>query len=213
MQPTPVTAVETGGCAAAEPSASYSLVFTASWSPATHPTDYPSAAHFTPLVGLTHDSAFALWSEGGLATPGAQLVAERGDTSVISTEIAAAVTRGAGDASIHGPSLPSPGSLTLTFTAGKAHPLLSVMSMIGPSPDWFVGASAVRLCDAQGWKAALSIDLYPYDAGTRAAESFASPRTPVSPHVPITRLTGAPFTGADGKVAPMGTLGLTRIAL
>ena len=32
----------------------YRVTFEADWSSQTHPVDFPSSAHFSPLVGMTH---------------------------------------------------------------------------------------------------------------------------------------------------------------
>ena len=35
-------------------SARYNLTFNATWSAQTHPTEFPASAHFSGLIGMTH---------------------------------------------------------------------------------------------------------------------------------------------------------------
>ena len=59
--------------------AKYTLTFRVTWTMANHPnTALPSNAHFSPLIGCSHNSDYIMWRRGMLATPGVKLVAERG---------------------------------------------------------------------------------------------------------------------------------------
>ena len=57
----------------------YTLKFIGKWSQQDHPTDFPSGAHFSPLVGASHSTSYHFWRAGELASPGVKLVAERGE--------------------------------------------------------------------------------------------------------------------------------------
>ena len=58
--------------------AKYHLKFDALWSKSTHPTDFPSDPHFSPLIGATHKYTYKFWSEFVRASPGVKEVAEKG---------------------------------------------------------------------------------------------------------------------------------------
>ena len=63
--------------------------------------------------------------------------------------------------------------------------------MIGPSPDWFVGVSALSLLDgSDDWLLSHTVDLFPYDAGTENGEEFSLSNSATSPQGDITRLRG-----------------------
>ena len=47
---------------------------------APHPLDFPSSAHFSPLIGATHTAEVGFWREGGAASDGIIDMAERGLT-------------------------------------------------------------------------------------------------------------------------------------
>ncbi len=56
------------------------------------------------------------------------------------------------------------------------YPLASFITMIAPSPDWFVGVHDFNLCDTTTgkWKESRTRDLPPYDAGTDSGPRFES---------------------------------------
>ena len=53
-----------------DPLAEYAVRFDSTWSDASHPAlDFPNTAHFSGLVGGTHDNSVSFWQSGGLANP------------------------------------------------------------------------------------------------------------------------------------------------
>ncbi|MBT8262856.1 MAG: T9SS type A sorting domain-containing protein [Bacteroidia bacterium] len=85
-------------------------------------------------------------------------------------------------------------------------PLLTLVSMIAPSPDWMIAVNSVELLDTNGdWKPSISIDLFPYDAGTDSGVDYTSPNLDTDPPEPISSAQGvAPFSNEK-----MGTLTIT----
>lgn len=73
------------------------------------------------------------------------------------------------------------------------HSQLSFIVRIVPSPDWFVGVDSIDLCDGDHWKENVSVDLFPYDAGTDSGFTFSSPNFETIPQDKITQVgsTGA----------------------
>jgi hypothetical protein len=161
--------------AAVAPTARYEVTFEGNWSAATHPTDYPSAAHFSPLVGALHDANVVFWEAGGLASPGLQAVAETGQTTPLDLEIDDAIAAGDASQSIFGPAVTGTGTETLNFTATTSHSQLTLVSMVAPSPDWFVGVGGLNLMQDGDWVNQLVIDLFTWDAGTDSGVTFLAP--------------------------------------
>lgn len=193
------------------PSARYRLVFEATWSAATHPTDFPANPHFSGLIGATHSDGARLWEVGEAASPGIKNMAETGGKSPLTGEIAALINGGTACAEISGGGInPSPGTVSVEFTATQDCPLVSVVSMIAPSPDWFVGVSGLSLYEDGDWVEEKTVPLFAYDAGTDSGSSYASPNQPTAPPEPIHRLESAPvLTGSD--IPPFGTFTFTRL--
>jgi hypothetical protein len=189
----------------------YRLTFESTWTAASHPVDFPSTAHFSALVGGTHDAGASFWREGGLATAGIRDMAERGRTTPLDDEINAAVRAGsAGAASVGGSIQTTPGTVTLEFDIQQRHPLVTFVSMVAPSPDWFVGVTGLTLFEDGRWVSERRVDLVPWDAGTDSGATFTSPDRETSPRASISRILTAPLS-PNGQVRSLGTFTFTRI--
>lgn len=80
-------------------------------------------------------------------------------------------------------------SVLSNMSCVHCHPQLSLMGKIIPSPDWFVGVDSLDLCDGGQWVQEVSLDLYPYDAGTDSGFTFSSPNYLTVPQENITQVT------------------------
>ena len=186
--------------------AEYKVTFAATWSPGTHPHEFPSSPHFSGLIGATHGSLFTMWEPGGMASPGIKSMAETGSKSPLDSEIDAALNGGSAGSKISGGGVgTSPGSVSVTFTIKADHPLVSLVTMIAPSPDWFVGVHGLSLCEANQWVKEKKVDLPAYDGGTDSGESYASANKATSPAEPI-KLLQSKHAVVNGKPEPFGTL-------
>lgn len=195
-----------GECSASETNATYLLTFSSTWSQETHPTSFPSNPHFSPIVGGVHNSIFDLWKEGGKATSGIQIMAETGGTQQLVNEVAVAVAENNALGSFVGGGIAaSPGSTEATVTLSKNFHIVSAVSMIAPSPDWFIGIKGVSLCDSTGWLESVRVELKPYDAGTDSGISYDSENSPTSPQGVISEITTVPFD----KNSILGNITLT----
>jgi len=192
--------------------ARYRVTFQAAWSGQTHPVDFPPDPHFSALVGGTHNASARFWAEGLPASPGIKDMAERGRTSPLDQEVGAAIAAGTAGNLLGGGGIgSSPGMVSFEFAASQTHPLVTLVSMIAPSPDWFVGVSALPLFENGGWIGERRVDLVPWDAGTDSGRTFTSPDLVTTPAVPVSRIVTAPLS-PGGQVTPLGTFTFTRIA-
>jgi hypothetical protein len=211
VSPTPFTPTPTPDPPAAPATARYELRFDSSWSPATHPTDFPSTAHYSGLIGGTHNSSVTFWAPGTIAGQGIKDMAERGRKSPLDLEVMSAISSGTAEFLLSGPDLPnSPGTAIMEFDISTRFPLVSVVTMVAPSPDWFVGVSGVSLFKNGQWLQDLVVDLFPFDAGTDSGATYSAPDLVTSPRAPITALTGYPVA-AGGQVAPFGRFTFRKI--
>jgi hypothetical protein len=125
-------------------SAKYAVEVSATWIAKSHPLEYPADAHFSGLIGATHNAKFRLFSDGGTATEGLESLSERGSHAPLDAEIKASIESGSAGALFEsGPLFAFPGKIGAAFTADEAHPSVSVVMMVAPSPDWFTGVSNV----------------------------------------------------------------------
>ena len=123
-----------------------------------------------------HDDGVRFWASGETATPGIESMAETGGTSTLRSEIRSHLPTAVLSV-ISGPGLgTSPARTTISSVVVRGdYPLVTLVTMIAPSPDWFVGVSALSLMDDLGqWVDELQVTLYPYDSGTDDGTSRTS---------------------------------------
>jgi len=181
--------------------ATYKIEFISNWSSATHPIDFPSTAHWSPLIGTTHTNAGQFLELGLLASPGVEQVAETGGTSIITSEINALILGGLAYEIINGPGLSSSGLGLGTITVNNigvdsGFPYVSLLTMIAPSPDWIAQINNLKLTDASdNWMPSISIDVYATDAGTDSGTTYNSADVDTNPRDNITSLQNTlPFS-------------------
>lgn len=188
-------------------SATYGVTFRAVWNASSHGNEppFPSGAHFSRVVGAAHAPEVSFWSSGGIATPGIERMAETGGVSSLCQEIDAEADGGGSTPCVRGsePSFPSPGSVGLSFEATEDLPLMTLVSMIAPSPDWFVGVSGIPLMEDGCWKERIEVDLVGYDAGTDSGATFTARDADVTPHEPTGLIQELP---AAVREVPFATL-------
>ncbi|WP_400193121.1 spondin domain-containing protein [Hymenobacter sp. B81] len=191
----------------------YRVRFETTWSAATHPQDFPADAHFSRLIGAAHHGAAALFRPGSPASVGIKDLAERGHNAALIGEIRGLQATGAAAALLESHQLYTyvPGELVDTVALSARHPRLSAVTMIAPSPDWFVALESENLLDEAGcWRLHAVVPARAYDAGTDSGPSFASPDQVTSPAQPIQIITNGPLS-RNGAVAPLGVFHLDRI--
>ena len=189
------------------------MTFRAVWDADSHGNrpPFPSGAHFSRVAGAAHAEEVSFWSAGGIATPGIESMAETGSVSTLCREIEAEADRGGSGPCLMSAeaSFQSPGSVSFSFEADAERPSLTLVSMIAPSPDWFVGVNGIRLLEEDGcWRERIELELVGYDAGTDSGATFTARDADVTPHEPIALIRELP---ADVRENPFATLVLGRM--
>ena len=166
-----------------------SVSFQGNWTTASTPGGVVNGAHFTTLIGGVHGSGVTFWQSGSKASAGVELVAELGSTGTFRSEVqASAHTLNVIQQGVSGGGT---GTASFSITANKSHPQVTLLSMIGPSPDWFVGISGLSLLDGSDeWRTSIVMDLFPYDAGTEDGTEFVLGNPATSPQGTITSIKG-----------------------
>ncbi|MFG0258858.1 MAG: spondin domain-containing protein [Phycisphaerales bacterium JB041] len=214
LQPTLALAAilgASGPALAGDSIATYRVDFDAAWSADNHPLDFPNNPHFSGLIGGTHHAGVHFWQEGALASPGIESMAETGSKSALTAEVNAAIGTGEAEYLLSGPGLGnSPGTVSMTFQVSASHPLASIVTMIAPSPDWFVGVDSQPLALAGVWQDQVVVSLAPYDSGTDSGTSYNSLNQDTQPPEPIYNLSDEyPFEGTP----PLGTFTFTLLSV
>ena len=195
----------------------YEVTITNYWTDADHPNDFPSDAHLSPSIGVSHNSDFGMWAPGFLATAGVQSIAETGSTTNMETQISAASDyvlswdKLAGGFFFADNSVPETLPSTLTLDLSEDFSKVSTMHMLAGSPDWFTGVSGLDLCENGKWAKSVTVTSQPYDAGTDSGVTYASTDCVETPQVNVHSSTAArtsegtdgPIFVKDGEVAPV----------
>lgn len=196
----------------------YNLTVTSTWGIATHP-NYPERGHFSFLGGATHKAGTSFWSVGSLATPGIKKMAESGEIKDLKPEVQAAIDAGMAGSFLGFEQWFCPPSVshsrcgpnTVSFDIDESTPLVTLASMLGPTPDWFVGVDSLALFQGGVWLDNVVVDLRPYDGGTLTGNEFrlfsGEENDPPEPISLITDDTGQIIGGGS-----LGTFTFTRVS-
>ncbi len=192
----------------AEQTAVYKIEYNVPWSTSTHPDTLPPGPHVSPIVVVAHMNENDLFASGTTATDGIEIMAEIGATPVLASEI--------GDnasilSSAIGTRIDVPGSNTLELELDQDHSLLSAVSMLAPSPDWFVAINSVELFrDGQWLEETEELAMKPYDAGTDSGTTFTATDFDTSPAKTIGPPVDSVFVNAAAE-NDFATITITKI--
>lgn len=203
----------------------YQMTFHGLWSRQTHPKEYPThkrLLHWSNIVGASHSKAYNIWQYGGYASKGIKEVCEFGYPRTLEQEMrqhsrdirTVVKTPGIWWSEPHGLRQ----SRWARFSVDRRNHLLTMITMLGPSPDWCVGVSALNLCLPNcTWAGDMEIDLYPWDAGTDDGVTYMSRNMKSDPQQKIHRITNSfpnnpssPFYNLEA-IRPLARLTLRRI--
>ncbi|XP_063708677.1 spondin-2-like [Culicoides brevitarsis] len=167
----------------------YNVTFVGNWSPDLFPKQYPEfrpPAQWSKTFGRIHNSNHFLFKLGKRASKGIVNFVDQRNSDILEREATnedifndfsiPAISKGVG------------------FESGKflidnEHPLVSLLSNIIPSPDWFVGVDSLMLCKNDRWIERLTIEAKPYDAGFESGLTFTAPVWQTTPQGPVKAIT------------------------
>ncbi|XP_063822778.1 spondin-2-like isoform X2 [Ostrinia nubilalis] len=173
--------------------ARYQLTFQGMWSYNTHTEMFPifqEQARFSDVVGASHSKYFSVYKYDSEASAGMKMLAEQGNTTELEVEIQRELGRTVRTV-IKATAPAKTNHKTVTsFRANKDNHLVSLVTGIMPSPDWFLGVADLELCretpdKRSEWAQTVTLNLYPCDAGTDSGKTFEAPNDETSPPQPI----------------------------
>lgn len=172
----------------------YRVSFNFNWNAEDFPIDYPSDAHFSPIVGFSHIPIATMLSVSSIATDGVRNMAELGNNEVICDDINALIAVDDGHyRSQTDKSSPAVGSVSVDILVEELHSSVTFVSMLAPSPDWFVGVVDVSLLEDGELVDELVVDAQVYDAGTDGGVTFTSADMPLLQREPIAVFVDTPL--------------------
>lgn len=126
-------------------------------------TNLTNAVYFTPLLVSAHNANIRLFQPGEAASDNLQAMAEGGAISGLDAELSAG---GANNVVDPNGDVLAPGATTSTeLSTNKGNTRLSIVAMLLPTNDGFVGLNAVRIPKKRG---TYTYYVDGYDAGTEA---------------------------------------------
>eukprot|EP00121_Abeoforma_whisleri_P003275 Awhi_evm1s2939 len=196
----------------------YELKFKYNWKESTTPRGFPDNPHFSEFVVCTHNGDYHMWRPGEKASQGVINIAEEGDLDTISDELDDA-GKSVYDTALTDFQPVGVGTQRVRIKADENRTLLSAISMIAPSPDWFFGIRDVQLCDEKTGKwiprPLNKFKLFAYDAGSDSGPLFTSDNDPTDPVTEIFRLDSDAPNDPDSaffgrKARPFGYVTVTQ---
>ena len=188
----------------------YEVTFESYWDAQSHPTDFPSGAHFSPMCILSHNYIGRLYKVDSFATPGIKAMAETGATTPLDEEANLQIARSHVLDWATGSSFNSPGSDKQFIGVSQGFPLVSVVSMIAPSPDWFVANQNINLFFKGEWLQTHTVEAIAYDAGTDVGTTYTSANQPNAITQVISKIVTPPLA-TNGLVNQMGVFRFNRV--
>ena len=126
--------------------ATYTVTFTMHWSSQNFPTDYPSNAHFSKLIGWSHQTTSEFLKLGTIASDGIESMAETGATAMLQSELEAKIANNEGLEWVVGDGLSGGvGEISVDILVNAMNPSVTFATMVAPSPDWYVAVVNVNL--------------------------------------------------------------------
>lgn len=190
----------------------YNVTFQINWNSQDFPTDYPNNDHFSKLIGWSHKPNNTFFKVGTISSQGIEDMAELGATTPLDNELATKIANNEGLAYYIGDNLSSGvGTISQTIEVTKEFSAVTLVTMLAPSPDWYLGVIDINLLEDGNFVTQKTIDGFIYDAGTDDGTTYSSPNSDSSPKQPISLFVNVPI-GNGTIVAPaIATVTFTKL--
>lgn len=177
-----------------ETKATYKVEVMLNWNVSNFPKNFPAGDHFSPLIGWTHNTSTTFFDEGTIASEGIKIMAETGGTSALKSEIEARIKANEGYKLIFGSGLGNgTGTITVEVEVTKENYLVTLATMIAPSPDWYIALVDANLYENNAFIVEKTFNAFPYDAGTDSGTDYTSSNQVTNPQEKIRKITYSPF--------------------
>ena len=175
-------------------STEYLVTFNINWNSSDFPINYPSNAHFSRLIGWSHDVNQSFFKIGTLASDGIKNMAETGGTSPLDDELKQLIEEGKGHKHFIGSNLSSgTGEIEIRVEVTEQNSSITLATMIAPSPDWYIAVVDINLMENNSFVDQKTVEAHVYDAGTDSGTTYSSPNDVTAPQNPITLFVDSPL--------------------
>ncbi|MCB0409882.1 MAG: spondin domain-containing protein [Flavobacteriales bacterium] len=192
--------------------ATYQVTFEFFWDAQTYPTDYPSNAHFSRLIGWSHQPQSDFFQLGTMASTGIKDMAERGKTTPLDNEITTKINSKEGlELFIGDPLSTGTGTITATLNVNQKHSCITLVTMLAPSPDWYAGVININLLENGEFVESKVVDGLVYDAGTDSGITFTSADSITTPPQPIALMIEQPLGDGNSLTPPLAKVRFVKL--
>ena len=192
--------------------ARYKVDFNLNWNSTVFPIDYPANDHFSKLIGWSHSTNTTFFVEGTMASEGIKRMAELGSTNPLNDEINDKILNGEGLMFVEGNGLGSGvGTISIEVKVSEDYPLVTLSTMIAPSPDWYAAIVHFDLLEGDEFIDVKTTDILVYDAGTDSGLTYASANEPNNPQIEIAQITQPPLGNGIVVTPAIGSVTFTKI--
>lgn len=193
-------------------SAEYLVTFKIDWNSKVFPTDYPSNAHFSRVIGWSHDSNQSLFKIGTDASNGIKNMAETGGISPLDDELMELIEEGNGHNHFIGSNLGSgTGEIIFRVEVTEQHSFITLATMIAPSPDWYIAVVDINLLENDSFVNQKTVEAHVCDAGTDNGITYSSPNDVTDPQKPISLFVDSPVGNGVQLHATIATVNFTKV--
>ncbi|MCG8411118.1 MAG: spondin domain-containing protein [Bacteroidales bacterium] len=192
-------------------SVTYNITFTLNWSSTNFPTDYPSNPHFSPMTGWSHKPGVNHFKLGATATDGLENVAETGSTTPLDSELRTRIANQEGLNFYKGKLyLGGTGTISMQVSVNTTFSAISLITMIAPSPDWYIGIVDVNLIENGEFIQNKTLNAVVYDAGTDDGTTFNSENADTNPRGVISKITTPPLGNGTTVMPVFATVAIEK---
>jgi len=188
----------------------YAVTFTGTWNSTSHPIDFPASPGFSEFVGLSHKAGLDLFEINHVCTKGIESMAELGQLDQLRSEIEGSITAGDALEMFNMNGTGNEGSTAGQISVNTLNSTITLVSMIIPSPDWFISAKNVELFENGDYVQSKSVVVEAFDAGTDSGTTFTSLDANTIPQDKVRNIKSGPLYYTSG-VPVMGTVEFTRV--
>lgn len=192
--------------------ASYKIYIIGTWAMPQH--IIPANVHFTQFVGLIHGDETAIYKQGTLASKGVENIAEIGNSTVLKNEMDSLIAANKALSKFFLNIAGAIGKDSTSALVNIKNSKISFISMLAPSPDWFVGIDSYNLIQNGKWVSEITIPIYGYDAGTEDGDVFGYANPATVPQQPITLMTpvnASVIANGNMVIAPFASLKIVKL--
>lgn len=185
-----------------EENARYKVTFSFKWNAQDFPNDYPSNAHYSKLIGWSHNPNNVFFQVGTIASEGIRLMAESGRTTPLDEEINTRIENNEGLSLVIGEGLGSGvGEIVVEIDVDNENPSVTLVTMLAPSPDWYAGVININLYEDGKFFKEKVVNGLVYDAGTDSGSTFTSANEVTTPQEAILLIINPPL-GNGTSISP-----------